>query len=396
MDKLDGRIRNYAWGSETAIPRLLGREPDGQPHAEYWLGAHTLAPSTLARGTTLDQHLALHPDELGASSRAAFGDQLPFLLKVLAARQALSIQAHPSREQALEGFAAENAAGVPLDAPERTYRDDWPKPELLIALENFEALVGFRDPHETAQLFAGLEVGVSLDSVIGPLTERRGSVALAEVFLDVLSLDADRMHLVTEVCAAAVRHMDDPGPLGAFARTAVELDEHYAGDPGILAALLMNRVTIPVGQGVFLPAGVMHAYLHGTGIEVMANSDNVIRGGLTPKHIDVSALIGVVEFAPHPVDFEVATETSPGVFTYPAHCTEFSLARLDVSPDLGTVTVPASDRARIVMLTAGHLRLECGSEFLDIRQGESCYLPADARPVTAQGDGHAFMSSSGV
>ncbi len=396
MDKLDGRIRNYAWGSETAIPRLLGREADGTPQAEYWLGAHPTAPSLLGGSVALDQHIAANPEVLGDASRDAFGERLPFLMKVLAAHRALSIQVHPSREQAEEGFANENAAGVPLDSPERTFKDDWPKPELLVALEDFEALVGFRDPHETAELFAALEVGVSLDSVLGPLTERRGSVALAEVFLDVLSLDDERMHLVTEVCAAAVKHMDAPGPLGAFARTAVELDEHYAGDPGILAALLMNRVSIPVGKGVFLPAGVMHAYLRGTGIEVMANSDNVIRGGLTPKHIDVSALIGVVEFAPHPVEFETATETSPGIVVYPQKCPEFSLWRLEISPDQGSVTLPGSDRARIVMLTAGHLRLGSQDRDIEVRQGESVFLPADPRPVTASGDAQAFLSSVGL
>ncbi|WP_028709667.1 mannose-6-phosphate isomerase, class I [Propionicicella superfundia] len=395
MDRLDGRIRNYAWGSQTAIPRLLGREADGQPQAEYWLGAHPLAPALLA-GVPLDAYLEKHPAGIGAASRARFGDKLPYLMKILAAAQALSIQAHPSREQAEEGFAFENGAGTPLDSPERTYRDDWPKPELLVALEPFEALVGFRDPHETAELFAGLGVGVSLDSVIGPLTERRGSAALAEVFLDVLSLDADRMHLVTEVCAAAVKHMDDDGPIGEFARTAVELDEHYAGDPGILAALLMNRVTVPVGQGVFLPAGVMHAYLKGTGIEVMANSDNVIRGGLTPKHIDVSALVGVVEFAPHPVEFEVATEIAPGIFAYARRCPEFQVWRLEVSPAFGAVEVPASDRGRVVLLTAGHLEIAAGDERLELRQGEATFLPAGDRPVLVSGDAQAFMSGPGV
>jgi mannose-6-phosphate isomerase len=394
MDRLDGRIRNYAWGSLTAIPRLLGREADGQPQAEYWLGAHPSAPALLG-GAPLDAHVREHPEVIGEASRAQFGDRLPYLMKVLAAAQALSLQAHPSRDQAEEGFIFEDGAGIPLDSPERTYRDNWPKPELLIALEPFEALVGFREPHETAELFAALGVGVSLDSIIGPLTERRGSAALAEVFLDILSLDKDRLHLVTEVCAAAVTHMDDDGPLGAFARTAVELDEHYAGDPGIIAALLMNRVTIPVGQGVFLPAGVMHAYLKGTGIEVMANSDNVIRGGLTPKHIDVVALVGVVEFAAHPLEFEVAVETGPGIFEYPQRCPEFQVWRLEITPSPGTVQVPAGDRGRVLMLTEGHLEVSDGTDLLELRQGEATFLPAGSN-VSVAGDAQVFMSASGV
>lgn len=395
MDRLEGLIRNYAWGSTTAIPKLLGREADGQPQAEYWLGAHASAPALLA-GVPLNVHLDQHPEDLGAGTRAKFGGRLPYLMKVLAAQQALSLQAHPSRQQAEEGFAAENEAGVPIDAPERTYKDDWPKPELIVALDPFEALVGFRDPHETSELFEGLDVGVSLDSVIGPLTERRGPEGLAEVFLDVLSLDEERMHLVTEVCAAAVTHMDDPGPLGAFARTAVELDEHYADDPGILAALLMNRVTVAPGQGLFLPAGQMHAYLRGTGIEVMANSDNVIRGGLTPKHIDVAALIKVVEFLPLEVQFETAVEVAPGVLEYPARCPEFQVWRLEVAPALGRVTVPASDRGRVLFLTAGHLHCVSDDQEIELRQGEAVFLPASPRPVTVEGDAQVFVSGPGL
>lgn len=395
MDRLDGQIRDYAWGSTTAIPRLLGREATGQPQAEYWMGAHASAPSLVA-GVPLTTHLEQHPEDLGADTRRAFGDKLPYLMKVLAAQQALSLQAHPSRQQAEEGFTAENAADVPLDAPERTYKDDWPKPELLIALDEFEALLGFRDPHETAQLFAGLEVGVSIDSIIGPLTERRGSAALAEVFLDVLSLDGDRAHMVTEVCAAAVRHMDAPGALGQFARTAVELDEHYAGDPGIIAALLMNRVTVPVGQGIFLPAGVMHAYLRGTGIEVMANSDNVIRGGLTPKHIDVKALVGVVDFLPLQVEFEIPAEITPGVFEYPARCPEFQVWRMEVTPGLGHVEVPAPSRGRILFLTAGHVEAISGDQRIELRQGEAVFLPADQSPTHLVGNAQVFLSGPGL
>lgn len=394
MQRLDGKIRNYAWGSVTSIPRMLGRTADGTPQAEYWLGAHASDPAELG-GVPLNLHLDRNPAEIGAASRRMFGDKLPFLMKVLAAEQALSLQAHPSREQAEEGFIFEETVGIAIDSHERTYKDNWPKPELLVSLGDFEALIGFRDPHVTSSLFAALGVGVSLDSVIGPLTERRGSAALAEVFLDVLSLDDERLHLVTEVCAAAVPHLDNPGPLGKFARTAVELDEHYPGDRGILAALLMNRVTIPAGVGVFLPAGVMHAYLHGTGIEVMANSDNVIRGGLTPKHIDVEAMIKVVDFSPTDVSFEVAAEAAPGVFAYPARCPEFAVWRLEVKPELGDVTIPASDRARIAFLTAGHL--ECsGSSDLDLHQGHAVFIAAGEQDVRVRGDAQVFVSAPGV
>ena len=197
--------------------------------------------------------------------------------------------------------------------------------------------------------------------MIGPLTQRKGPAALAEVFLDVLSLDGDRAHLVDLVCAAALRHSSDEGPVGEFARTAVELDTIFPGDRGILAALLMNRVTLQPGQAHYVPAGHMHAHIRGTGIEVMANSDNVIRGGLTPKHIDVGELVRVVDFTP---DDPIVTEphfVRPGVERYRTPCAEFDVWRTTLDP--GTGSDPAArapvgpDRARGLRRTRPLVRL---------------------------------------
>ena len=392
MQSLHGTVQHYAWGTTDAIPNLLGVPADGRPFAEYWLGAHHVAPSRLD-GTTLDALLRERPTLIGDRSRTSFGDQLPYLLKVLSARHALSLQVHPSREQAQEGYARENEAGIAPDAPERTYKDDWPKPEILIALEEFHTRSGFRDPRRTASLFAGLGVAGELASVIGPLTERKGPAALAEVFLDVLSLDGERAQLSELVCAAAMAHKDDEGELGEFARTVLELDEVFPTDPGIPAALLMNRVTLQPGEALFVPAGHMHAHLRGTGIEVMANSDNVVRGGLTTKHVDVTELVKVVEFSPSDPVVTRPEPVAPGVDRYPAPCPEFDVWR--IAPGTATVTVPGVGSARILLVVSGTAELAGRDGTLHLGRGGSCFLAADEQ-ATLSGDAVAFLAASGV
>lgn len=393
MLRLQGAVQHYAWGTTDAIPELLGRPSDGKPFAEYWLGAHPLAPAQVD-GETLDHFLAEHPESLGKASRTQFGDQLPYLVKVLSARHALSLQAHPSREQAEAGFAREEAAWVALDAPERTYRDDWPKPEILIALDEFHTLSGFRDPRRTEALFAGLGVTDELASVIGPLTERRGAAALEEVFLDVLSLTGERAGLANLVCAAAMQHKDDGGELGEFARTVIELDEVFPADPGILAALLMNRIVLQPGEALFVPAGHMHDHLRGTGVEVMANSDNVIRGGLTPKHVDVSELIKVVEFEPSEPTITRPQRISEGVEYYPTDCPEFDVWRLSPTATGAAEQLPGAGSARVLLVVSGSVTLAGATGSLELIRGEAAFLTAVEEP-TITGKGVAFLTAAG-
>ncbi|HRL48647.1 MAG TPA: mannose-6-phosphate isomerase, class I [Propioniciclava sp.] len=394
MDQLQGTMIHYPWGTFEAIHSLLGTEPDGRPLAEFWLGAHPLAPSALP-GTTLDAAIAQRPALLGDQSLAAFGPHLPFLMKVLSARHALSLQAHPNREQALAGFAAEEAAGIPREAPQRTYKDTWPKPEILVALDEFHTLAGFREPAETARLFGALSAGPEVERLIAPLRSRGGEAALQEVFLQVLSLDSEHRGAIDAVLSSAVTHRDDTDDLGEFARTALELDDVFPGDPGIMAALLMNRVVLQPGQALYVPAGRMHAHLRGTGIEVMASSDNVLRGGLTSKHIAVDELVTVVDFAWGRPTIRTPQETSPGLWTYPTPAVEFEVNRLEVSPTL-EVALPARAEARIVLVTRGAVTLRCADASLDLRQGDSAFLPADDAGVCAVGDGQAFLASPGL
>lgn len=391
MRRLNGYVQHFAWGSTEAIPKILGRTPDGLPWAEYWLGTHPNGPTALGDGVTLDQFIQDHPEAVGEASRAEFGARLPFLLKLLAASGPLSLQAHPTREQAEAGYARESLLGIPPSDPTRSYRDDWPKPEAIVALTPFEGLLGFRDPHETAGLFEGLGVAQQLASVIGPLRDRRAEPALQEVFLDVLSINR-RRHLVDVVVSAAVGHLDTPGSLGEFARTAVELDEHFPGDPGILAALLLNRFSLRPGESVALGAGVMHAYLRGTCVEVMANSDNVMRGGLTTKHIDVDGLLQVVTFEPG-LPKILVPEGSDGVYVYPTGFREFELWLVSPTDDR-IIELPRTDSGRIAMVTSGEFQLHDGSD-LRLGMGDAAFLTADQH-VTLTGQGQLFLAASGA
>lgn len=390
---LTGTVQHFTWGDRTEIPRMLGIEPDGQPWAEYWLGSHQAGPSAFddTPGETLESYLQQHPDEVGAASLEAYGAKLPFLMKLLSASSPLSIQVHPNREQAVAGYAKESLVGLPVFHEERSYKDDWPKPETIIALTPFEGLLGFRSPEETASLFEALGVADELASVIGPLRDRTQCLALQEVFLDVLTIRR-RRPLVDLVLARAVELLDAGGTLGEFARTAVEIDEYFPGDPGILAALLMNRFTLEPGQAISLEPGVLHAYLRGTGIEVMASSDNVIRGGLTQKHIDVDGLLGLVDFSAQVPQIH-QPEGADGVYRYPTNFPEFEVWLLTPISESG-VEMPRSDTARIALVADGSFTLSGDTE-VSVERGQAVFVPAGEH-VRVQGAGQLFVSAAGI
>ncbi|MDR3070191.1 MAG: mannose-6-phosphate isomerase, class I [Propionibacteriaceae bacterium] len=395
MLELLGVPHRYDWGTKDAIPKLLGTEPDDEPYAEYWLGSHELSSSTTSQGT-LYEVLSKHPEMLEHQVRGAFGGRLPYLLKVLSAQHPISLQAHPGAEQAIDGFTRENTAKVPLDDPNRIYRDNRPKPEIFVALDVFEALSGFRDPIETARLFDGLGIAADLASVLGPLIERRGAAALAEVFLDTLTLEGERAHLLDILGSAAIRHSQDEGPVGVFARDILHLDDVFPGDRGIIAALLLNRITLLPGQAFYIAPGQMHVYLRGTGIELMANSDNVIRGGLTAKHIDVGELVRVVNFDPAPVPILEPVKERPGVFRYPSSCPEFALWRLELESGHGQIPLPAPDTARIAFTVAGSASINSTAEKADLNQGKALFISAQDQDVAIGGEGTVFLSAAGL
>ncbi|MFF5483740.1 mannose-6-phosphate isomerase, class I, partial [Streptomyces sp. NPDC012935] len=287
MDRLDNTVRPYAWGSTTALPALLGVEPTGEPQAEMWMGAHPGAPSRTARGTLVEVIEADPERELGAATVAKFGPRLPFLLKLLAAGAPLSLQVHPDLAQAKQGYEDEERRGIPVDAGHRNYKDANHKPELICALTEFDGLCGFRDPLRAAALLDALGVD-SLKPYVDLLHARPEEAALREVLTAILTADRDAMaHTVAEAAAACDRLGGEHAPYAGIAH-------HYPGDPGVIAAMLLNHVRLQPGEALFLGAGIPHAYLNGLGVEIMANSDNVLRCGLTPKHVDVPELLRIV------------------------------------------------------------------------------------------------------
>ncbi|MBF6355185.1 mannose-6-phosphate isomerase, class I [Nocardia higoensis] len=398
MHELVGALRSYAWGSRTALAELCGRPvPSAHPEAELWFGAHPADPAyvTLAEGTTkslLDLVAADPERELGAAAEQ-FGDKLPFLLKILAAEEPLSLQAHPSAEQARAGFDRENRDGVPLDSPMRNYRDDNHKPELVVALGRFEALAGFREPLRTVELFRALAVP-QLEPYTEMLASQPDSQGLRALFTTWITLPHRVLDtLLPAVLDGCVRYLSARG-MRRFtpeARTTLELAENYPGDAGVLAALLLNRLTLQPGQALFLDAGSLHAYLHGVGVELMANSDNVLRGGLTPKHVDVPELLRVLDFEPLDLPIVLPEPAGDGSVRYSTPAPEFALRRFDLTE--GSGQVPLTDAGPgIVLCTSGTARLLHGDDELIVARGSAAWISAADTGVRAQAvDGPAQL-----
>jgi mannose-6-phosphate isomerase len=369
---LDGVLRRYEWGSTTAIPALLGVEPDGRPAAELWFGAHPDDPSTVVgAGATLDALIDADPaGALGPAVVERFGPRLPYLLKILAADKALSIQVHPTRAQAEAGFAAEDAAGVDRAAPTRNYRDRNHKPELLCALTPFDALCGFRPVAATRTLLAELalpELDFVLERLAGPDPLRAAFTAV---------LTHPQPEPVVRALAQRVARAAE-GPLRA-ARLAAE---DFPGDIGVVLTLLLNDVRLQPGEAIYLGAGNVHAYLRGTGVEIMANSDNVLRCGLTPKHVDVDELLKITDFSELP---EPRRPALGGRFDVPVP--DFSLTRLEVDEPFGIHDLGPC----IVLCTEGAV----GVADTALTPGRAAFVPA-GRPASGRGSGTVFVAAVG-
>ncbi|HEV2260116.1 MAG TPA: mannose-6-phosphate isomerase, class I [Streptosporangiaceae bacterium] len=392
MELLQPVIRPYAWGSRHAIAELQGRPvPAPGPEAELWMGAHPSAPSGVAQ-TTLDAVIAADPDrELGPACVARFGPRLPFLLKVLSADQALSIQLHPTRAQAEAGFRAEHQRGVP--PAERNYVDDWPKPELLCALTPFEVLAGLRPPREAAALLRALSVP-QLAPLAAELAAATAPEALSRALATILEWpQASRDELVTAVTAACAPLAASGSPYAGACAAAVRAAGHHPGDLGVVAMLLMRHVVLAPGQAVFMPAGGLHAYLRGTGIETLANSDNVVRAGLTRKHIDVPELLTLLDPA---VTVPVLNPAplGDGVTWFGTPAPEFRLHVADLAEPV--VTLPAAG-PRIALCTDGAATLRTDSgETVKLAHGESSFIPAADGPLHACGPARLFLAAPGA
>lgn len=382
MDLLRNRIQHYAWGSRSAIAELSGRpSPTPEPEAELWMGAHPQAPSEILRDGAwrrLDQVIDAEPErELGARALASFGPRLPFLLKVLAAAEPLSLQAHPSLAQAEAGFAREEARGVPRDAPNRCYRDRNHKPELICALSRFHALCGFRRVDRSRELFARLGTP-ELELV----REALNAGDLERAFRQIMTMEPGRRARVVSATLAACR--DVSGDFEAECQWALRFGELYPGDAGVVSSLLLNLVVLEPGEALYLPAGNLHAYLEGVGVELMASSDNVLRGGLTPKHVDVAELCSVLVFESGDVEVRRAVG---GRYATPAR--EFELSKV-VAPARLAVTGP-----EIVLCTEGEVALERLASRLTLSSGQSAFVSAADGAYALTGTGGVFRATLG-
>jgi mannose-6-phosphate isomerase len=408
VDVLRGALRNYAWGSHTAIAEFTGRpSPTPHPEAELWLGAHPGDPARLdgdgGERSLLDTITADPEGQLGAVTRERFGDALPFLAKVLAAEEPLSLQAHPSAAQAMEGFAREDRLHIPVSAPTRNYRDRSHKPELLVALGPFEALAGFRPVARSVDLLRALTVA-DLDPFINLLSGQADADGLRARFTTwITAPQADLDILVPLVLDGAVNYLRSGATdFVKEAKTTLELGELYPGDAGVLASMLLNRISLEAGEGIYLPAGNLHAYLHGMGFEVMANSDNVLRGGLTPKHVDVPELLRVLDFTPTDESALRPQSTRDGieiVYDTPAREFAVSVLRLDAG-DLGHQTdAPARhDGPQVLLCTEGSVQVHAKSNVLTLDRGVAAWVAADDGPIRLVADQPAslFRATVGV
>lgn len=388
--------RPYAWGSTTAIAELLGRAPSGGSEAELWLGANAGSPSVVVEprvaggAVTLSEWIAAAP-ELTLGRFASTG-RLPFLLKILAAAHPLSLQAHPTPAQAVAGFERESALGIPLGAAHRNYKDAFAKPELIYALsETFDALCGFRPLDEVHALLFDL---LALDSqteepqpqpLENLLQQLSSANALPSVFEWLISSGAGVATLVSLVTRLAPRSSN------ASLVTAALLAVEYPNDPGIVISLLLNRVTLSRGEALYLPAGNIHAYLEGVGIELMTASDNVLRGGLTPKHVDVPELLAVLDFTPGPAPYLLASESN-GAEVFRPDVADFVLVRIENNAIDARYEL---DGPAIALCDSGSITLTGRHSQTVITQGESVFITPDEGELTFSGDGTAFLATNG-
>lgn len=396
--RLDNTVQHYDWGSPTRIHELLGSTPDGRPAAELWLGAHRSAPSTVldaapgasTEGVSLADLVQSDPEGmLGRRVADTFGPRLPYLLKVLAADRALSLQVHPRPHHARAGFNRENLDGLPHGSPDRSFHDDQHKPEMVVALSQFEGLVGFRTPRAVLSLLDGLD-GPLVATVREVLSSDRSARGIRTAFTGLVASRHDAgTPAALEVSLESVRRRLHAGsPYERADRTVMLLAEQHPGDPGALVSLLLNRVTLEPGESLFIPAGVVHAYVSGLGIEVMASSDNVLRAGLTSKRVDEAALVECAVFEPSgPTVPTVTTSGDRGqLHTYRVPVEEFGLVVADVDED-EVLTFP-SDGPRIVLCLDGKAVLHGGDEDLVLARGESAFVPHRTGPLHVGGHGH--------
>ena len=391
--QLKGCIQPYAWGGKHYIANLLNVTNTQEPYAEYWLGAHTSAPSQLliTNGEiSLLDFLHKNPTALGTQSRQLFGDNLPYLLKILDVANPLSIQLHPTKKQAEVGFAQENAASIPLNDPKRTYRDDNHKPEMMIALSDFWLLHGFKTK---AKILDTLRQRPSL----ADLATKLASQNLEDFYADIMLATQDQLaQWLLPIIAGQQKAyeqnqlaMQDPDYWVLYTLHAMQISRDKL-DAGLMSFYLFNIVNLQVGEGIFQAAGVPHAYLRGQNIELMACSDNVIRGGLTPKHVDIEQLLKIIDCS-EIIPQIIAPAPKNQVYTYPTPIADFALSNMPYAKN-----TEISDRTlngTILLVMAGEITLEAAQQKLTLKQGQAAFIEADTDyRVHGMQEGYAVLA----
>lgn len=390
---LENSIQQYAWGSVDGIPSITGMSnPENNPFAELWLGAHPAAPSRLVHAgesLALDSFIAMHPVEtLGKTVNLLFDSKLPYLLKILSAVTPLSLQVHPSKSQAEAGFKRENDEHIPITAFNRNYKDNNHKPEIILALTSFKAMAGFRNIDDILSLFSA----ASISEVADILQNMSKSRSYSAFYQDILHIEQDKKQSICSTLASKAKELSlshpDRSVRRAFAFVTI-LAETYPDDTGIFAPLYLNCIELEPLQAMYLPAGIMHAYVHGTGIELMANSDNVLRGGLTPKYIDIDELCSILREEPFcPEIFTTDPGSTQSIYATP--CKDFELSRLNLQ---NNSIVSHSFGPRILLCTDGHVDISGVNELISLTKGKSAFIPANAGKLTLSGSGVVFSAA---
>jgi mannose-6-phosphate isomerase len=369
LSRITGFTKNYDWGSKDLIPDFFGTDKSSEPIAEIWFGTHPLGESeTIWEGKPLSESL---------------GKKLNFLVKIISADRALSIQVHPNAQQARDGFHYEQAQGIALDDPKRNYKDSSHKPEALIALTSFKALCGFRPRKDLILIFT--EFGKSEPEFELLAKNLIGGSNLAEVFQELIAN--------TEL-AKRFNQTVDTSQNVAMATEARDLVQRllvqFPDDTGALVALMLNEVSLEPGQAIYLPAGNIHAYLSGLGIEVMAASDNVLRSGLTSKHVDLAEVLKIADFNEFQEPKVRPRKLAEGLVEYPVQASEFRIYRAEVSGKnlLADLDLPAS---AMVVCTSGEVAVSTSLDEREVLTKAQVVFASGAKKLSLSGSGTAFV-----
>ncbi|HIH0876488.1 TPA: mannose-6-phosphate isomerase, class I [Vibrio cholerae] len=383
-------IQNYAWGSKTAFQQLFELEnPTDEPQAELWMGAHPNGCSGIAingKIVQLSDFIAQNPNLiLGEYTARQFGE-LPYLFKILAAENALSIQVHPNKQQAERGFAQEEQLGIALTAAQRNYKDPNHKPELVYALTEYQAMNGFRVNQEILNYFIELSID-EIQPLVDAFQSNPTEQGLKDFFSGLLSLQGEIKNRALEVLITQAKQIDLP-----LFQLIVELEKHYPNDIGLFAPLMLNVITLQPGEAMFLDAETPHAYLHGTGLEIMANSDNVLRAGLTPKYMDIDELVACTQFKHKPLEqLRLKSEVIEGCEQYPIPVADFKFA---IIPPATQQTIGVQSAEIVLPLDSSMILRHTNGEKCLVRKGQSVFIPAYAEQYTIECDGRVARAFS--